>query len=340
MKYLLHCSGPECHNFIAKKSFWAKQLLADGVTSKPRYCSHSCKTRAYHASQPSIPEGICLCENPQCQKVLVRKLSRIAKNQHNFCSTKCRSIVAKQVTTQICTLCKDLLPATLEYFNKGNRANGLQSACKPCQKQRSDEWYVTHREEHLRNTKINAQAHPARRRLAVRNYRLRHPERKKLQAQQTREKRRANGKAKADQTRRTQSGRQAQATKRYHEKHPEAKKIIHTKHKKKLAEQGLTLHSRWKKNHPDSVANKNRIGTIGRQQMRENGITAIAIYERDGGKCHLCHRLVSRRTFSLDHIIPKSVGGPGTWENLALAHLRCNVKRGVGKKIPAQMRLF
>lgn len=62
-----------------------------------------------------------------------------------------------------------------------------------------------------------------------------------------------------------------------------------------------------------------------------------AIYQRDGWVCQLCGEDVNRnaRTWddwaaSLDHIIPRSTGGPDTWENLRLAHRWCNAIRGDG----------
>lgn len=61
------------------------------------------------------------------------------------------------------------------------------------------------------------------------------------------------------------------------------------------------------------------------------------IYERDGGKCHLCKRRVSKNRFELDHLVPVSAGGKNERSNLALAHVSCNRKRHV--RGPAQLRL-
>lgn len=284
-----------------------------------------------------------ICANPECGNIVYRSPSHIARNQLNFCSNSChqqyRSIKAKQVSTQICSLCKNAFPSTLEYFNKGGRANGLYSACKPCQKLAADDWYIDHRQEHLQQTKSYTQSHPEIRRKAVRDYRLRNPEKRKLQQRQSAQRRRLNGKARLDYLKAKENGKAAARRKRHLDKHPGIRQKYVARYVQKLKELGKSRHSVWKMNHPDSVANKNRVSTIGRQQMKANGVTAIGIYERDGGKCHLCHHKVSRKSFSLDHIIPKSKDGPGTWENLALAHLRCNVKRGVDR-IPAQYRLF
>jgi 5-methylcytosine-specific restriction endonuclease McrA len=57
--------------------------------------------------------------------------------------------------------------------------------------------------------------------------------------------------------------------------------------------------------------------------------------ERDGWRCHLCRRRVSRtmrsphpRSASFDHLIPVSHGGTDAPENLRLAHRGCNSRRG------------
>lgn len=60
------------------------------------------------------------------------------------------------------------------------------------------------------------------------------------------------------------------------------------------------------------------------------------IRERDGNRCHLCSKKVSARPWphplsaSLDHVIPLSLDGEHTPENVRLAHLRCNVEKGNG----------
>jgi hypothetical protein len=59
------------------------------------------------------------------------------------------------------------------------------------------------------------------------------------------------------------------------------------------------------------------------------------VYERDHWRCHLCKKKVwpSRRRWdplgpSLDHLVPLSLGGEHSYANVALAHLRCNVRKG------------
>jgi 5-methylcytosine-specific restriction endonuclease McrA len=49
-------------------------------------------------------------------------------------------------------------------------------------------------------------------------------------------------------------------------------------------------------------------------------LTRKAVFARDGGRCVYCGAVAT----SLDHVIPKSRGGPHTWENVVSACGRCN----------------
>lgn len=65
--------------------------------------------------------------------------------------------------------------------------------------------------------------------------------------------------------------------------------------------------------------------------------TTLEIAERDGWRCHLCGRRVSRKNWSIDHLIPLSERGEHLRSNVALAHANCNTVRNVGGA--AQLRL-
>lgn len=52
------------------------------------------------------------------------------------------------------------------------------------------------------------------------------------------------------------------------------------------------------------------------------------VAERDAWRCGLCGGEVNRETWSLDHIEPLSRGGEHTYENVQLAHLSCNSRKG------------
>lgn len=47
-----------------------------------------------------------------------------------------------------------------------------------------------------------------------------------------------------------------------------------------------------------------------------------------GGRCHLCGLPVLPEDATRDHVIPRSLGGPDSGENIKLAHGSCNGARG------------
>jgi 5-methylcytosine-specific restriction endonuclease McrA len=51
------------------------------------------------------------------------------------------------------------------------------------------------------------------------------------------------------------------------------------------------------------------------------------IYLRDNYSCQYCGISVTEHTATLDHVIPLSKGGRGTWDNLATACRACNGKK-------------
>jgi 5-methylcytosine-specific restriction endonuclease McrA len=89
---------------------------------------------------------------------------------------------------------------------------------------------------------------------------------------------------------------------------------------------------RWRTENPEQAARKARIDRTTRR-ARETGVPSepidlLDIAERDGWCCHLCGDSVARIDASLDHLIPLSKGGPHLKTNVALAHIRCNKRRG------------
>lgn len=64
------------------------------------------------------------------------------------------------------------------------------------------------------------------------------------------------------------------------------------------------------------------------------------LLERDRWMCGLCHKKVTLKTASIDHIIPISDGGEHSYKNTQIAHRSCNSKKGNRRTIPSQLRLL
>lgn len=52
------------------------------------------------------------------------------------------------------------------------------------------------------------------------------------------------------------------------------------------------------------------------------------IRERDNETCHVCGEWVSVHDATLDHVAPLARGGAHTKDNVKLAHMVCNSKKG------------
>ena len=52
------------------------------------------------------------------------------------------------------------------------------------------------------------------------------------------------------------------------------------------------------------------------------------VYMRDGGRCQYCGARVTRFDATYDHVLPRKLGGLTTWENIVIACVACNQRKG------------
>ena len=72
---------------------------------------------------------------------------------------------------------------------------------------------------------------------------------------------------------------------------------------------------------------------------REVKFTRRNIYARDHSRCQYCGKRFPTRELSLDHVVPKSRGGKGTWTNIVCCCVRCNSRKGGRTPAEAHMKL-
>lgn len=72
-----------------------------------------------------------------------------------------------------------------------------------------------------------------------------------------------------------------------------------------------------------------------RRPMPELRLSRHSILARDGYTCQYCG--TKGRELTIDHVVPRWVGGPHTWDNLVACCRRCNLKKG--DKTPAQANM-
>ncbi|MBI4574716.1 MAG: HNH endonuclease [Planctomycetes bacterium] len=68
-------------------------------------------------------------------------------------------------------------------------------------------------------------------------------------------------------------------------------------------------------------------------------LTRRNLMARDDYTCQYCGRPGSYRRLTLDHVTPRSEGGPDTWTNLVTACAACNDRKGGRTPVAAGMRL-
>jgi 5-methylcytosine-specific restriction endonuclease McrA len=64
------------------------------------------------------------------------------------------------------------------------------------------------------------------------------------------------------------------------------------------------------------------------------------IFERDKNTCQYCGRKLPKMELTLDHVIPRARGGIDSWDNLVLACMPCNVRKGCRTPEEAGMPLI
>ena len=130
-----------------------------------------------------------------------------------------------------------------------------------------------------------------------------------------------------------------QERKAYYLAHPDQVKAYNRKYYLAHREQINAKIRAYAQAHPEgrrARARKRRALQLGvpRQPYKVSEIIA-----RDRGMCGICHRRVAKAEFSIDHILPISLGGADAPHNVQLAHLQCNSRKQNSARFPTQLRL-
>ena len=63
------------------------------------------------------------------------------------------------------------------------------------------------------------------------------------------------------------------------------------------------------------------------------------IFARDENRCQYCGRKFPTFELSLEHVIPRTLGGKSSWDNIVCACTECNKKKGGRTPVQAGMKL-
>lgn len=77
-----------------------------------------------------------------------------------------------------------------------------------------------------------------------------------------------------------------------------------------------------------------------RLPRRSVRFTRHNVFARDRHTCQYCGRRLPRHELNLDHVVPRSQGGPSTWENIVCSCHACNRRKGGRTPEQAGLRLL
>lgn len=81
-----------------------------------------------------------------------------------------------------------------------------------------------------------------------------------------------------------------------------------------------------------------RLGLYISRPRRKIILTRRNVIKRDGHRCQYCGS--TKRPMTVDHVVPKKLGGSDSWENLVCACISCNNKKGNRTPEQAKMKLL
>lgn len=101
--------------------------------------------------------------------------------------------------------------------------------------------------------------------------------------------------------------------------------VLLMKEKAEMIEQSeRTLHSAYSSMTRPMVIRLVAYVKVPRDNHRRK-ITRRAVFARDGWTCQYCG---SRHQLTVDHVVPRSKGGPTSWDNIVAACAPCNRRKG------------
>ncbi len=62
------------------------------------------------------------------------------------------------------------------------------------------------------------------------------------------------------------------------------------------------------------------------------------VFLRDNYTCQYCNTQMNKINLTIDHVLPRSLGGGTSWENVTTACMKCNSAKGNNKKIVPKVK--
>lgn len=77
-----------------------------------------------------------------------------------------------------------------------------------------------------------------------------------------------------------------------------------------------------------------------RMPQRHVPFSRRSLYRRDGNRCQYCGKRFGTEDLSIDHVVPRALGGRTSWDNCVLSCIQCNARKGSRTPAEAGMRLL
>ena len=124
--------------------------------------------------------------------------------------------------------------------------------------------------------------------------------------------------ARHDRARRTDPSRRAAARARQNER----------RHAPSERARRRDAYAAWAAANPDVKANSRHAYRARRRGAHVDDVDRRVVWERDNGICHICRVAADPADWHLDHVIPLSRGGAHAYDNVAVSHPACNIRKG------------
>lgn len=196
-------------------------------------------------------------------------------------------------TTKRCTKCSETKP--LDGFHKWRRGkDGLTNWCKACR---------------CAYEKSRNAADPERNRARVREWREKNPERAISARRHYYE---------------THRSVIIQSVRDWRAANPDRKRAQALAQRAANPERHREYNRKWRQKNPEIYFANKAMRRAKCQASKTELVSPAAILARDCGICHICAMQVDPRNWHQDHIVPLSMGGSHTMDNIAVSHPWCN----------------
>lgn len=92
----------------------------------------------------------------------------------------------------------------------------------------------------------------------------------------------------------------------------------------------------WRAANPEKCRGYAQLKRARKRAAPSERIDPAKVYARDEGFCGICKEATDPNDWHLDHVVPLSRGGHHTYNNVQVAHPRCNIRKGA--KLPQELK--